>query len=136
MSFRQIFKVIGQYTFNERERITEAFFRSTAETIEGAEVVARRILVVQDLSALCKLREPSRRWKYDDKANQEDENVQGASGEESGIAEDQCIFRWSQTQFRKNRLDQASRSKETSPGPLVLRSSALSPSKMRNISRG
>src|SRR5256714_9563588 len=54
---------IPEYPFVERARIADAFFGPDAESIDGEGTLARRIQVVGDLAALCKLRQPSRRGK-------------------------------------------------------------------------
>jgi hypothetical protein len=61
----------------EHERIADAFFGPTAETLTGAEALSRRIQVVNDLAVLCELREPPKRgpkldWsKYDEEIDLE-----------------------------------------------------------------
>ena len=56
----------------EHERVADAFFGPTAETLTGDEALSRQIQVVNDLAVLCELREPPRRgpklvWsKYDE----------------------------------------------------------------------
>jgi hypothetical protein len=45
----------------EHERIADAFFGLTAETLTGAEALSRRIQVVNNLAVLCELREPPKR---------------------------------------------------------------------------
>ena len=47
----------------ERVRIADAFFGPDAESIDGERTLTRRIQVVGDLAALCKLSQPSRRGK-------------------------------------------------------------------------
>jgi hypothetical protein len=54
---------IPNYRFPERSRLAEAFFGPDAETLAGAAALARRIQVINDLAALCKLREPPCRQK-------------------------------------------------------------------------
>ena len=56
----------------ERAPIADIFFGPDAESIDGKRTLARRIQVVGDLAALCKLRQPSRRgktfnWKKEEK---------------------------------------------------------------------
>ena len=59
------------FSCQEHERVADAFFGPTAETLMGAEALSRRIQVVNDLAILCELREPPKRgpklgWsKYD-----------------------------------------------------------------------
>jgi hypothetical protein len=54
---------IPEYPFVERARIADAFFGPDTESLGGEKALARRIQVVIDLAALCKLRESSRRGK-------------------------------------------------------------------------
>jgi hypothetical protein len=54
---------IPEYPFVERARIVDAFFGPDAESLDGERALTRRIQVVTDLAALCKLRESSRRRK-------------------------------------------------------------------------
>ena len=54
---------ISEYPFVERARIADAFFGPDAESIDEERTLARRIQVIGDLAALCKLRQPSRRGK-------------------------------------------------------------------------
>jgi hypothetical protein len=54
---------IPEYPFPEQARIADAFFGPDAESLDGERALARRIQVVTDMAALCKLRESSRRGK-------------------------------------------------------------------------
>ena len=45
----------------EHERVADAFFGPTAETLTGKDALSRRIQVINDLVTLCGLREPSKR---------------------------------------------------------------------------
>lgn len=54
---------IPDYRFPERSRLAEAFFGPDAETMTRAAALARRIQVINDLAALCKLRKPPCRQK-------------------------------------------------------------------------
>ena len=47
----------------EHERIADAFFGPDAETLTGEEALSRRIQVINDLVAFCRLEEPSLRAK-------------------------------------------------------------------------
>ena len=47
----------------ERARIADAFFGPDAESTDGEKTLARRIQVVSDLAALCKMRQQYRRGK-------------------------------------------------------------------------
>jgi hypothetical protein len=52
-----------EYPFVERARISDAFFGPDAESLEGEKALARRIQVVTDLTALCRVCESSHRGK-------------------------------------------------------------------------
>jgi hypothetical protein len=54
---------IPEHPFLEQARIADAFFGPDAESLDGERVLARRIQVVTDMAALCKLRESPRRGK-------------------------------------------------------------------------
>jgi hypothetical protein len=54
---------IPEYPFVERARIADAFFDSDAESTDGEKTLTRRIQVVSDLAALCKMRQQCRRGK-------------------------------------------------------------------------
>ena len=54
---------IPEYPFLEQARIADAFFGPDAESLDGERALARRIQVVTDMAALCKLRESPRRGK-------------------------------------------------------------------------
>ncbi|KAL9112312.1 MAG: hypothetical protein Q9227_003430 [Pyrenula ochraceoflavens] len=49
------------FYFPEHERIADAFFRPTAETLTGDAALARQIQVIHDLVTFCGLREPPKR---------------------------------------------------------------------------
>src|SRR5436190_1850208 len=77
---------IPEYPFVERVRIADAFFGPDAESMDGERTLTRRIQVVGDLAALCKLSQPSRRgkpfnWNKEEKTandailQQEDEDI-------------------------------------------------------------
>ena len=99
---------IPEYPFVERARIADAFFGPDAESIDGKNALTRRIQVVGDLAALCKLRQPSRRgkpfnWNKEKTANdailqREDEDVKTrktsppASPVSPRPSADQCPF--------------------------------------------
>jgi hypothetical protein len=54
---------ISEYPFIERARIADVFFGPDAESTDEQKSLTRRIQAVSDLTALCKLREASRRGK-------------------------------------------------------------------------
>jgi hypothetical protein len=54
---------IPEYPFVERARIADAFFGPDAEATYGEKTLTRRIEVVSDLAALCKMRQQCRRGK-------------------------------------------------------------------------
>jgi hypothetical protein len=54
---------IPEYPFVERARIADAFFGPDAESTDGEKTLTRRIQVVSDLAALCKMRQQYRRGK-------------------------------------------------------------------------
>ncbi len=54
---------VPEYAFSERSRIVEAFYGLDAEILDSDEGLAKRVEVTKDLTALCELREPSRRGK-------------------------------------------------------------------------
>ena len=94
----------------EHERVADAFFGSTAETLTGAEALSRRIQVVNDLAVLCELREPPKRgpkldWsKYDEPIDLDEteastaEDIDNMKLEDTpqildlSFPTDQCIF--------------------------------------------
>jgi hypothetical protein len=94
----------------EHERIADAFFGPTAETLTGAKALSRRIQVINDLVALCELREPPKRgpkmdWsKFDEEIDLDGTDSSSAnpiddvkSEDASQTADlnfptDQCIF--------------------------------------------
>ena len=47
---------IPEYLFVERARIADAFFGPDAESTDGEKTLTRRIRVVSDIAALCKMR--------------------------------------------------------------------------------
>jgi hypothetical protein len=47
---------VPEYDFVERARIANVFFGLEAEPMTGVKALARRIQVLSDLAALCKLR--------------------------------------------------------------------------------
>ena len=67
----------------ERARIADAFFGPDAESTDRERTLTRRIQVVSDLAALCKLRQPSHRgqpfkWNKEEKTailQREDEDI-------------------------------------------------------------
>ena len=65
----------------EHERIADAFFGPTAETLTGAEALSRRIQVVNDLAVIREMREPPKRgpklkWaKYNEEIDPDKPNV-------------------------------------------------------------
>jgi Protein of unknown function (DUF3435) len=54
---------IPEYPFVERAHIADAFFGPDAESTDGEKTLTRRIQVVSDLAALCKMRQQCRRRK-------------------------------------------------------------------------
>jgi hypothetical protein len=48
---------IPEYPFVERARIADVFFGPDAESTDGEKTLSRRIQVVSDLAALCKMRQ-------------------------------------------------------------------------------
>jgi hypothetical protein len=94
----------------EHERVADAFFGPTAETLTGDEALSRRIQVVNDLAVLCELREPPKRgpkldWsKYDEETDLDGTDTSTAESSENlkledasqmpdlSFPTDQCIF--------------------------------------------
>lgn len=94
----------------EHERVADAFFGPTAETLTGAEALSRRIQVVNDLAVLCELREPPKRgpkldWsKYDEPIDLDEKEASTAEDFDNMKSEntpqvtdlsfptDQCMF--------------------------------------------
>lgn len=62
---------VSRYVCTARARIADTFFGPEAEPMTGEKALTRRIQVIDDVAALCKLREPSRRGKSFD-WNEED----------------------------------------------------------------
>ena len=58
---------VPSFWCQEHERVADAFFGPTAETLTGTEALSRRIQIINDLVALCGLRESSRRGPKMDK---------------------------------------------------------------------
>jgi hypothetical protein len=54
---------IPEYPFVERARIADVFFGPDAESTDGGKTLTRRIQVVSDLAALCKMRQQCRYGK-------------------------------------------------------------------------
>ena len=78
----------------EHERVADAFFGPTAETLTGAEALSRRIQVVNDLAVLCELREPPKRgpklnWsRYDEKIDLDRTDTSTAESSDNVKSED------------------------------------------------
>jgi hypothetical protein len=67
------------FWYQEHERVADAFFGPTAETLTGTEALSRRIQVINDLVALCELRQPSGREQRTDWSRfEEDIDLDGA----------------------------------------------------------
>jgi hypothetical protein len=52
---------VPSFWCQEHERVADAFFGPTAETLTGTEALSRRIQIINDLVALCGLRQPPER---------------------------------------------------------------------------
>jgi hypothetical protein len=105
----------------EHERIADAFFGPDAETLTSEEALSRRIQIINDLVAFCRLEEPSLRAKickwaeFEDAVNADvkpvEKNSSSPQPDPYKFPSDQCIFCASKEKLRtfrprkKQRLD-------------------------------